>query len=87
MVEYKSEQMMEQLVKATREAGHQLSFEEARDNPNLPDPNTYAFFWRTFSKAAEIAWHKVNRGSDEGKTTVKLSPMALALAKKKQGVD
>ena len=87
MVDYRSEQMMEQLIRATKEAGHQLSFDEARKNTSLPDPNTYAFFWQTYDNAAQIAWRKVRRGSDEGVIKATLSPAAIALVKKKQNVN
>lgn len=76
---YQSDQMMEQLIKATASVGHKLSFKEASEYPGLPEPNTYAYFWRSFDNAAETAWRKV-RG--EGKN-VTLSAMSKKMLQKK----
>lgn len=76
---YQSDQMMDQLIKATATVGHKLSFKEASEYPGLPEPNTYAYFWRAFDNAAEIAWKKV-RG--EG-NKVTLTATSIKMLQKK----
>ena len=54
------------LIKKTRAHGHMLTFEEARDDPDMIKPNSYAFYFGSFTMAAEIAWSEVRREIGEG---------------------
>lgn len=55
------EQLMKMLVDKTRTVGHMLSFREARDDPEMADPNNYAFYFGSFNEAAQIAWKKAQK--------------------------
>lgn len=33
------------LLKKTEELGRQVAFQEAADDPNLPNPNDYAYYY------------------------------------------
>lgn len=52
------EQLMKMLVEKTLAAGHTLSFKEVSEDPDMVTPNTYAFYFGSFSEAAETAWKK-----------------------------
>lgn len=54
------EELMEMLVEKTLALGHMVSFREACEDPELVDPNSYAFYYGSFSEAAKIAWKKAN---------------------------
>ena len=85
MSEYYSDTIMNALVEATKDAGHQLSFKEAEANKSLPTPNKYASYWGTYDNAARLAWNTVKkeRGENSGKVQAKLTPAAQAMLKKK----
>ena len=52
--------LMEVLVERTKVAGHQLSYAEAEKDPEMIQPNTYAFHYGgSFSKVAERAWSMI----------------------------
>ena len=52
--------LMEVLVERTKVAGHQLSYAEAAEDPEMIQPNTYAFHYGgSFSKVAERAWSMI----------------------------
>ena len=55
------EELMEMLVNKTRAVGHMVSFKEASEDPDLVDPNNFAFYYGSFSEAAAIAWRKVSK--------------------------
>ncbi|MBR5647861.1 hypothetical protein IKW73_02940 [Candidatus Saccharibacteria bacterium] len=76
--EYRSDQLMNALVKATAAAGHQLTFEEALKTEGLPEPNTFAYYWKTYEQAAQAAWRKVQLEKEGAKdnTVVKMSKAA-----------
>lgn len=50
--------LMDLLVEKTISAGHMLSFQEASSDPEMVQPNNYAFYFGSFSDAAKIAWLK-----------------------------
>ncbi len=54
------EELMEMLVEKTLALGHMVSFREACEDPDLVDPNSYAFYYGSFSEATKIAWKKAN---------------------------
>lgn len=52
--------LMEVLIERTKVAGHQLSYAEAEKDPEMIQPNTYAFHYGgSFSKVAERAWSMI----------------------------
>ena len=50
--------LMDLLVDRTISAGHMLSFKEASEDPEMVKPNSYAFYFGSFSDAARTAWYK-----------------------------
>ena len=50
--------LMDLLVEKTISAGHMLSFQEASNDPEMVQPNNYAFYFESFSNATRIAWLK-----------------------------
>ena len=59
-LENPKKQLMKMLIDKTRDVGHLLSFREACEDPNMIDPNNYAFYFGSFREAAELAWRKVS---------------------------
>ena len=59
--------LMALLVERTEKLGHMLSFAEATEDPEMVQPNNYAFYFGSFGEAAKIAWRKAklpNKSSD-----------------------
>lgn len=59
--------LMDLLIRKTISAGHKLSFIEASNDPEMVQPNSYAFYFGSFDEAAGIAWLRArppNSGSD-----------------------
>lgn len=55
--------LMDILEQHTKENGGPLTFEDAADvdkNPGMVQPNSYTFYYDSFSKAAELAWSRIN---------------------------
>ena len=48
--------MMKLLVKKTIAAGHVLTFNEAKNDPEMIEPNSYAYYYGSFAEAAKEAW-------------------------------
>lgn len=68
---------MEVLIEKTLTAKHLLTFNEAMQDVEMIQPNFYAFYYGSFSEAAQIAWSKVetillrdNHDDKEEKSTV-----------------
>ena len=55
------ETMMRLLVEATAELNRPLTFAEASKNPNLPHPNSYAYYYGEFREAAKTAYGRILR--------------------------
>lgn len=51
--------LLNYLVRKSELAGHQLSFEEAKADPEMISPNEFAFYFGSFLEAAEQAWDQV----------------------------
>lgn len=70
--------MMDRLVEMTREVGRMLTFDEVSAEPKMPRPNEYATVcgFKSFTDAAEKAWHKVQveRGELEGASASEEGP-------------
>lgn len=81
MPNYYGDQIFNILVEETRKANHQITIEEAEKNKEIPDPNKYAYYFKSFSNAAEQAWRKVKQ-EQKGAS---LTPFAQALIKKRKG--
>ena len=50
---------LEQLFVFAEELGHVPSFKEVNDNPNLPPANNFAYYFGSYSDAAEIVKKKL----------------------------
>ena len=59
--------LMELLIKKTKELGHIVSFSEAKADPEMVQPNTYAYYFDSFGKAAKRAWDRVSSSIEEPK--------------------
>lgn len=76
-LENPKEQLMEMLVDKTLALGHLLSFREACEDPELIDPNNYAFYFGSFGEAAKIAWKRATnpqRGNKPTDSKIELPP-------------
>jgi len=49
---------MKLLVEKTIIAGHPLTFDEAKQDAKMIQPNFYAFYYGSFQEAAQMAWGK-----------------------------
>lgn len=50
--------LMNLLIEKTKILGHMLTFTEASEDPEMVQPNNYAFYFSSFSEAAKIAWSR-----------------------------
>lgn len=50
--------LMDLLIDKTKTLGHMLTFDEASTIPDMVEPNSYAFYFGSFSNAAKLAWFK-----------------------------
>lgn len=52
----KDEKLFKKLVEKTKELGRQVSFSEMEEDPEMPNPNLYAYYYGSFSEAAKEAY-------------------------------
>ena len=60
------EDLLTLLVEKTKALGHMLTFAEASADPEMVQPNNYAYYFGSFGEAAAIAWRRArspNSGS------------------------
>ena len=50
--------LMDLLIEKTKILGHMLTFTEASEDPEMVQPNNYAFYFGSFGEAAKIAWRR-----------------------------
>lgn len=50
--------LMTYLVQKTRMLGRQLTYDDAISDPTMILPNFYAYYFGSFSKAAQSAWNQ-----------------------------
>lgn len=50
--------LMDLLIEKTKTLGHMLTSTEASEDPEMVQPNNYAFYFGSFSEAAKIAWRR-----------------------------
>ena len=62
------EDLMNLLVQKTKELGHEVSFSEAKEDPNFVQPNSYAYYFDSFGRAAKRALYLANLDNDEDET-------------------
>lgn len=73
------EDLMKLLVEKTISVGHMLSFNEASEDPEMVRPNSYAFYFGSFSEAARTAWFRAK--SMMGDSLSRLTEQGYKLAK------
>ena len=56
----KKEELYKYLLSKIKELGRKPSFMEMKLDKNMPDPNAYAYWFGSFSQAAEEAWKGYN---------------------------
>lgn len=52
------EDLMNLLVEKTKALGRMLTFADASNDPEMVQPNNYAYYFGSFGQAAEIAWRR-----------------------------
>ena len=52
------EDLLSLLIEKTKACGHMLTFAEASADPEMVQPNSYAYYFGSFSEAAKIAWRR-----------------------------
>lgn len=57
--DYSTKGLMNYLIEKTKLAGHQLSFTEAKEDPDMIQPNDFAWYFGSFNEAARKAWDAV----------------------------
>lgn len=57
--------LLDLLVKKTMQCGHMITFDEASADPDMVKPNSYAFYFGSYSVAAEKAWKIVKLEAQE----------------------
>lgn len=67
----KKDEMLNLLVSKTKELGRRPSFTEVREDKDMPDPNDYAYHFRSFTDAAEIAWRGYESSTRKGTLAIK----------------
>ena len=78
----KKDEMLNLLVLKTKELGRRPSFTEVREDQNMPDPNDYAYHFRSFTDAAEIAWRGYESSTRKGTLAIKKSIKPIKVTKK-----
>lgn len=53
------EDLLALLVEKTKALGRMLTFADASEDPEMVQPNNYAYYFGSFGNAAEIAWRRV----------------------------
>ena len=82
------DELFEKLVQKTKELGRRVSFSEMRDDPSMPEPNQFAFYFGSFANAAEKAFgeyvsaEKIQKnGGDVMMSKRKRNPLSEELTK------
>lgn len=50
------EELYDLLLNKITSLGRKPSFTEVKEDPNMPDPNDFAYYYGSFSSAAEEVW-------------------------------
>lgn len=74
LISVDKETLFELLLKKTQELGRELSFEEARNDPDLPNPNEYAYYFGSFSEVAKKAFLRVGFEKERSKDFSRKEP-------------
>lgn len=82
------DELFEKLMQKTKELGRRVSFSEMRDDPSMPDPNQFAFYYGSFANAAERAFSEyvsaeknTKNGGDVTMSKRKRNPLSEELTK------
>lgn len=68
LVEWGAERVLrDALVKATKDAGHELSFDEATKIPEMFYPNQYAFYFKSFGCVARQVWNDICADNEDAR--------------------
>ncbi|MBQ8985269.1 hypothetical protein IJ076_01780 [Candidatus Saccharibacteria bacterium] len=71
----RKQQFFDELVKKTKELGREVTFQEMEEDPGMPSPNNYAYYYGSFSNAAKVAHNYVLNG---GKAKTKKSTSGVS---------
>ena len=66
------EELFAMLLKKTRELGRKPTFDEVEKDPNMCRANDFAVHFGSFTNAAEEAYYKYQRETNQGTHTNKL---------------
>lgn len=82
------DELFEKLMQKTKELGRRVSFSEMRDDPSMPEPNQFAFYFGSFANAAERAFSEyvsaeknTKNGGDVAMSKRKQNPLSEELTK------
>lgn len=82
------DELFEKLMQKTKELGRRVSFSEMRDDPSMPEPNQFAFYFGSFANAAERAFSEyvsaeenTKNGGDVTMPKRKRNPLSEELTK------
>ena len=56
----RKDELLDSLLSKINELGRKPSFDEVKNDPNMPNPNDYAYFFTSFTDAVKEAWGKYN---------------------------
>lgn len=63
------EELMRMLTDKTRAVGHMVTFKEASEDPDMVNPNNYAFYFGSYGEAAKRAWNRVKNSQPNDDTS------------------
>lgn len=63
----RKEELFNSLLDKINQLGREPSFSEVKDDPKMPDPNDYAYFFASFTDAVKEAWGKYNYDRGTGR--------------------
>lgn len=69
----KKDEMLSVLVSKTKELGRRPSYTEVKEDKSMPDPNDYAYHFKSFTDATEVAWRGYQSSTRKGTLAIKKS--------------
>ena len=82
MFKKSKEELYNDLMRKTEELGRRPTFADVRDDPNMDNPNDYAYHFRSFTDAVDEVWRAYSFHKTEQKLMVKKADQPVAKRKK-----
>ena len=67
----KREYLSNCLLKKMNELGRRPTYDEVKADENMPEPNDYAYYFRSFSEAVDEVWKGYNLKKQKTSITIK----------------